>query len=127
MSRREYRIGLACAEMGCPERSFTVAETREEERAIRVRYAKTPWRCTRHTAPDQVLTPTNREREHVLEAMFGDGPYINDTLFWGLPGGRATNGFVFGPGFKAFAKDFPPGTRLVVTARIELPDEPAAP
>jgi len=30
-------------------------------------------------------------------------------------------GFVSGPGFKAYAKDFPPGARLIITARIELP------
>ncbi|WP_186268080.1 hypothetical protein [Burkholderia gladioli] len=33
-------------------------------------------------------------------------------------------GAVSGPGFLAYAADLPPGTKLIVTARIELP-EPA--
>jgi hypothetical protein len=31
-------------------------------------------------------------------------------------------GFLSGPGFKVWAKDFPAGSRLIVTARVELPD-----
>jgi hypothetical protein len=44
--------------------------------------------------------------------------------YWG-PANRRTgrDGQVSGPGFVADAKDFPPGTRLVVTARVELPAE----
>lgn len=31
--------------------------------------------------------------------------------------------FVYGPGFNAMAGDFPAGTKLIITARIELPAE----
>ena len=41
-----------------------------------------------------------------------------DGLFW-----DKRQGFTYGPGFKAYASDFPPGTKLIVTARIELPSE----
>lgn len=42
--------------------------------------------------------------------------------YWGPAGGRTgTSGLVSGPGFRADAADFPPGTRLTVTARLELP------
>lgn len=43
-------------------------------------------------------------------------------LYWGpenAESGRA--GVVSGPGFRAYANDFPPGTRLIVTARVDLP------
>ncbi|MFI5753104.1 hypothetical protein ACIBBE_46580 [Streptomyces sp. NPDC051644] len=42
--------------------------------------------------------------------------------YWGPEGGRTgDSGLVSGPGFHADAADFPPGTRLTVTARLELP------
>jgi hypothetical protein len=43
--------------------------------------------------------------------------------YWGPANGRTgSDGQVSGPGFVADAKDFPPGTRLTVTARVELPN-----
>lgn len=42
--------------------------------------------------------------------------------YWGPAGARTGHsGLVAGPGFRADASDFPPGTRLTVTARLELP------
>lgn len=127
MGRREYTIRLRCTHEGCTETSFTTATTRREETEIRSRYAKSPYLCVRHTKPDEVLSTENLERTLVVvaqkvEARFvrgidtpGEVRYL-DGLFWD---GRS--GFNFGPGFKAYASDFPEGTRLVVTARIELP------
>jgi hypothetical protein len=43
-------------------------------------------------------------------------------LYWGKD--EAWNGFSHGPGFKAFAEDFPAGTRLRITAEIIFPQEP---
>lgn len=64
-----------------------------------------------------MLSADNPRRETVLishEETYG--------LFWRAEGQeKGGNGFVFGNGFKAFAKDFPAGTRLTVTARVELP------
>lgn len=40
-------------------------------------------------------------------------------LFW-----DDGSGFTHGTGYKAYADDFPPGTRLIITARIELPEKP---
>lgn len=130
MSRREYTIRFKCAEGGCGEWYYSVAPTRREETETRAWYAKRPWRCTRHTKPDEVLTPDNPERSTVLVAgrvrqsptrRDPDPGYISG-LYW-LEGDATTgSGFRYGPGFKAFADDFPPGTRLIVTARIELPE-----
>lgn len=130
--RREYPIRYVCAEPGCTETYYSVASTREDERSTRAWYAKRPWRCTRHTAADEVLSTENLERVTVLTAdrvesrssrrrPEGEPDYL-DGLFW-----SGSSGFQYGPGFKAFAKDFPPGTRLIVTARIELPDPESSP
>lgn len=46
--------------------------------------------------------------------------------FWRPEGAEIGGwGFAFGPGFKAHVGDFPEGGRLVVTAHVELPEEPA--
>lgn len=137
MGRRTYSTTLVCAERpnGCTETSFFESSTQRERRESEAYYAKRPWRCTRHVKPDELLTPTNvAERTTVLTASkvettirsiydTAPGPRYLDGLFWREEGQEgASSGFVYGPGFKAYAKDFPEGTRLVVTARIELPE-----
>ncbi|MFU0240392.1 hypothetical protein ACKI1J_32225 [Streptomyces scabiei] len=86
------------------------------------------WKCPRHSAPDEWLTTSNRETTAVLELQ---PRYLDATrpggerrllgYFWGAPGQQASRGSVSGPGFKALADNFPPGTRLTVTATISLP------
>ena len=100
MARHEYTMNLRCAEPSC--------------------YEKYQWRCTRHMRPDEVLSTDDTARESVLEVR--DRPNLGPR--WMPLGGETGggNGFITGPGFKAFAKDFPAGARLVVTARIELPE-----
>lgn len=129
MSRREYTIRLACTFEGCKERSFTTATTRREETEIRQQYQHSPYRCVRHTNPDEVLSADNPERTTTIVAQKveatpirgldkpGEVRYL-DGLFW-----DKRTGFTYGSGFKAYASDFPPGTKLIVTARIELPSE----
>lgn len=121
MSRREYTIRFKCAEDGCGEWYHSVATTRRDEAETRALYAKRPWRCTRHRKPEEVLSLDNQERVAVLTAQRSKRyPDLPD-LFW-----NDGSGFEYGPGFKAYAKDFPPGTRLIVTARIELPESETA-
>jgi hypothetical protein len=74
------------------------------------------------------MTPNNRETIAVLELQ---PRYLGPTrrggeprllgYFWGPPGARASHGSVSGPGFRALADNFPPGTLLTVTATISLP------
>lgn len=129
MSRREYTIRLACTFEGCKERSFTTTTTRREETEIRQQYQRSPYRCVRHTNPDEVLSADNPEQTITLTAEKVVAPHLRgidlpgevrylDGLFW-----DKRQGFTYGPGFKAYASDFPPGTKLTVTARIELPSE----
>ncbi len=126
MSRRgPYITTRVCAQEGCNERQHFSYRTLADQRdAQHFRKGMAPWKCSRHNRPEQVLTPDNLERTQVCVAEFGKGKYIEDKLFWTGDGadGTLTSGFTFGPGFKAYAKDFPPGTRLVITARIEMPE-----
>lgn len=112
MARREWPLRYVCAHPGCNESATYRYATRRDlveswERRV---YGTNGWRCVRHSKPSEVLGPDNL----VLETSFTSEQ--KDTgLYWGQ------FGFLHGPGFKAFCEDFPPGTRLIVTARIELP------
>lgn len=145
MGRRIYRSRHACAEQGCREVGHYEHETRREQDESDRYYRDKPWRCTRHTKPDEVLSQDSPLRESVLvaskvrnqwyerelaeyeRAVERGSLYASEPnefipgLFWSGPG--SGSGFQYGPGFKAFAKDFPEGTRLVITARIELPEQ----
>ncbi|MGW5387168.1 hypothetical protein [Nocardia sp. NPDC003963] len=120
MARREYHVNLPCAYEGCRERSFFVVTSRREEQRTRSDYADRGWRCTRHRRPEEVLSVDNLERVTVLTAGPSERYSDLDGRYWNGEGGGS--GFEYGPGFKAYAGDFLPGTRLVVTARIELPE-----
>ncbi len=69
-----------------------------------------------------MIGPAAREIQHPTK-IFEDisvEKFYNETsigLYWGH------SGFMFGPGFKAWAKDFPVGTRIRVTAEITLPGQ----
>lgn len=115
MSLKEKTATFRCAEPGCREHGLFSYRTQEESRSLADEF-RNGWRCSRHRNPEAVLSAENPERVTVLEAIAaGNGA---TGLFW-----DGMNGFSFGPGFKAWAKDFPEGTKLIVTARIELPEE----
>lgn len=115
MSERTRRV--VCAEKPCREVGlFSYANARERDSIPSV------WRCVRHSKPEIVLGIDNLERSVVSTVERGSG-IISDKLFWRDAEGLGS-GFTYGPGFRAFAQDFPEGTRLVVTARIEIPEEP---
>lgn len=155
MARREYYSRYPCAEPGCGERANFVHELRRDQIESDKFYAKNPWRCTRHTSPADVLASDNLSRSRVLVASkVRNGSYAREVanyerlmagpssawapypprkpdpereflpgLFW--MGEGYSSGRISGPGFKAWADDFPEGTRLTITARIEVPDAPA--
>lgn len=86
------------------------------------------WKCRKHDKPDEYLTADHREQMTVLELhpkyrtdMHGQKVLLGN--YWGPEGDpdRAHHGIESGPGFWCDAKNFPPGARLIVTARIELP------
>lgn len=111
MAKREYKLTKRCAHEGCTEIGRWTYET---VRDLQTSFEnKNEYRCVRHSSPNSVLGSSNTTTEKIL---------LNKSME-GLPGlyWDGYSGFIFGPGFKAFANDFPEGTRLVVTARIEFP------
>ncbi|HWB34857.1 MAG TPA: hypothetical protein VHA75_02425 [Rugosimonospora sp.] len=126
---RERTKTVTCAETGCRDTVFYTYTSQREYAEIMQEQQRRPFKCTRHREPGQVLRPDNTERTHVLVARRipfkssrpGASRWL-DGLFWVEEGKDSGSGFTFGPGFKAHASDFPEGTRLVVTAHVELPE-----
>lgn len=127
MARRVYYSQPQCAHEGCPMRALYEFTSRREQSEHYRRQQEHPWRCTRHRAPEEVLSAENAERTQTLvsyETDFGMGRRAH--RFWATPENaeakKSGNGICHGPGFKALAEDFPPGTRIIITARVELPE-----
>ena len=141
MARRPVTSRVNCAKPGCREVAhfeYDSQRDRAESEKCRKDY---PWRCYRHSHEDEVLSAGNPVRETVLtvarprnpryereledyqraverRSMFAREPReFHDFMIWD----GASNGLVSGPGFRAIAEDFPEGTRLVVSVRIEMP------
>jgi hypothetical protein len=123
MPRREYTGRFPCGEPGCREVAFFVYDLKRDYTDAQRRYSETPWRCIRHSRPDEVLSVGNRVRETVLTAsklIRGGRPLSG--LFWLAAGSTSGSGFTSGPGFKAFASDFPEGTQIRIRVEVVLPD-----
>jgi hypothetical protein len=128
MARREYPVRFNCAEGRCRESVTYRCETRAEENEARMRHRDKPWKCVRHDRPDHHLRPGNESVSQVMVASRirtkpwrGEpGRYV-EGLYWLPEDGEHGSGVAHGPGFNAYASDFPEGTRLIVTARVEVP------
>ncbi len=104
---------VQCHYPGCRETSFYEYHSRKEQSEASRNREK--WLCVRHTNPDSVLSQTNTVRK--FEVVSQSNEKLNGMKFWG------SQGLITGPGFKAYANDFPAGTKLVVTVEIQLPIE----
>lgn len=113
MARRRgpYTHRVECAENGCREVAHFEYDRRDDY--ARLASSTLGWRCVRHSRAEQVLSVENRSRETVLTVRPMEGCR-------GKLGFNGSNGFMSGPGFKAFAGDFPEGTRIRITAQVEL-------
>ena len=107
-------VRFRCAHEGCEEYAHYEADNREDSIRLQTTYGNGKWLCTRHSRPNEVLSAENTETVHTMKVFQKDYG-----RFWGVD--QAISGFTYGPGFKAFAKDFPEGTVIEVTARIILP------
>jgi hypothetical protein len=116
MSRRGYDRHRRCAQEGCREVSITNYEyKRDYADAARRENGQPPWKCSRHAHPEEVLSVHNRETTATIVAgNKGQYSFLTWEGYW--------SGHCSGPGFKAWAEDFPAGTRLTITTRIDLPD-----
>jgi hypothetical protein len=127
MAGRRRAYARPCTTPGCREVSTIEYTARHDLEGI----SKT-WTCRKHAKPDEYLTSNNVEQTAILELHTKwrtdmDGQQVPLGNYWGPEGdsSKAHHGIVSGPGFWAEAKHFPPGTRLIVTARIKLPTEEA--
>lgn len=122
--RRTYT--RPCSTAGCRETSQIEYTARRDLEGV----SKT-WTCRKHDKPNEHMSPTNREttttlvlHQHYMDGYMPQDPPRLIGQFWGPEDAeRGSHGIVSGPGFWAEAGNFPPGTRLIVTARIELPEE----
>lgn len=122
---RRHTHTRPCTHPGCTEHSHIEYTAHHELAGI-----NPIWKCPRHAQPDRVLSADNPETTAVLVLQpsyvtrwRGDAPELVGH-FWGTEGtGKGFSSIESGPGFRADASDFPPGTRLIITARIELPAE----
>lgn len=101
-------VRKVCAKPGCTEQGFYETHNAKEYREINNRN----WFCTRHTREEEVLSLENNYRETVLICKEDE----NDRKYW-----SGKWGFVFGMGWKAYAKDFPTGTKIIATAKVVEP------
>ena len=116
MSRRLYIARFECGHEGCRETAHYECQTRSEQTDLYRKYASSKWLCSRHSNPETVLSPTNLKTVNEVQSKTHhyDGKSIG--VYW-----ENSGLFSFGPGFRAWAEDFPEGTVLRVTAEIVLP------
>lgn len=113
MGRRRFPYYVTCAEPDCSKMAHYEARTRADQVSHYEQLAKWPWRCDRHTRPAEIMSPADARRviETASKIAFEGGP-----PFWG------STDPVGGIGWRAYARDFPAGSRLRVTVEI-LPPE----
>jgi len=121
VGRRARTTTFHCAEPGCREVGIFEYDNQRELSRICRNHAN--WKCVRHGAGKAVLAADNRVRSCVLVVTVL--PHLPDHRFWIEEGKTTGSGFTHGPGFQAHAQDFPPGTRLTVTATLELAEAPS--
>jgi hypothetical protein len=112
---REKLMRVQCSWPGCNEFGWYEYSNQQDYRDLSRRFAKTPWKCLRHEAGQEVLSPSNPERVTVMTVEVR--PDINNEHFF-----DGHHGLVSGEGFLAWAKDFPVGATLTITATIKLPE-----
>jgi len=117
MSRRPYMSRFECGHPGCGQFQSYESHTRADQANLYRKYGNGQWKCVRHSRPDEVLSLDNLKRvdDTVSVRRFSDSGHDIGLYFGHF-------GLVTGPGFKAFAKDFPEGAVLRVTAEIILPE-----
>ena len=109
-------IIVRCGVKGCKNGAHYEAQNQKEAREIIEQYGNGKYRCAKHTNPEKLLS-LDRKKITSIQIAEKSKKYPNlDGLYW-----NDGSGFIFGPGFKAFADDFPAGTKLIVTAEIMLP------
>ena len=124
MPRGNYRQVIGCADPACPEKVTYRHETRADEAASVKSQRECAWKCARHRWPDRTLGPGQEVIAAVMTVIpVPDARAWEPSLIWESPGWPFQSDKISGPGFQAFAGDWPEGTRLEIRARILPPEE----
>jgi hypothetical protein len=117
MKKQDKTIRVYCGHEGCHESGFFCYDNRKECLELQSKYGQGKWRCVRHTCPNEVLSKENlKTQKIVVSGKSKKYPELKE-FFW-----DDSSGFIYGTGYRAFANDFPEGTKLIVTAEIKLPE-----
>lgn len=104
-------VYATCNHPGCSENAFWVFDSRKE--AAEHYPTRKKWMCLRHASSDRLLSIEHPNKVFSEVSTVGEG--CNGKRYWGCMG------ILSGPGFLAYADDFPTGTKITVTATIQLP------
>jgi hypothetical protein len=117
MAKREYHLTRQCVGDGCHAVERHTYNTQREYFDAQRQYANRPYHCARHRPEN--LQPDSGKRHVVITCDHADAiayPNIQDMHFW-----STGSGYAFGPGFNAYAEDFPIGAKIHITISVELP------
>lgn len=127
MQSHKYMVRVQCAQEGCQFSTQFGFDTKKEERAFRAK--DQTWLCQRHSDPGGILSLDRDRLVRARELVSYETQHVDggaSYCYWTTPeklesgdekGGSA---FVHGDGWKAWAKDFPPGTKIEVETRVTV-------
>lgn len=117
--KKEFILRVTCHKLGCHEIGRFSYGDKKDYRDGYLRHNGS-WMCIRHSDESKVLLPSNLQTTRKRELTVVSIASISGQHFW-----DSKNGFASGDCFRAWAKDFPVGTKLVMesTARIILPGD----
>jgi len=126
--KKYYYFKLSCTHEGCGEVGIFSYPTRKKYAEARQR--NKTWTCVRHSNPDSVLGITNLTTTALIKCVKKDYKY-ESCNFWqdeaDFGTDKLNSGFQYGNGYRAFAKDFPEGTIIKITAEVILPNNNLTP
>lgn len=115
--RRTYEIRKNCSHPDCKEWTFYTYSTRKEYDEACKRHHNKDWFCSRHSSSNEVLSLKHNKTDTILICkQLKHGKFWQKIENFGTE--KCESGFQYGNGYKAFAEDFPEGTRLNITAEI---------
>jgi hypothetical protein len=116
-------ITFNCSHRDCSEMGIFRFKHITEKNILLRKYLDR-WKCNRHMIPNEVLSEGNSIKETTLVSSKSKRYSELKNLYWYLSDSAGVGrGLVCGPGFKAYANDFPEGTELVIKAEIRIKDE----
>lgn len=131
MGKRGGTMHVNCTQDGCTAvQGYRYDSQRQGREMMQEPYYRN-WKCVRHANPDKYLTLDNPANQVVLIATQVmrtnlKGDIVPLGMFWRKEGqNKVSSGFSSGESHSAHAAGFPEGTRLVVTAYVETPEQAA--